>query len=264
MLYPAPSDASTSPMARRPVRIWTGAALVIGLLLMVMIETRSSAGDDGPVPAHRAPAHTVAAASDVSATAPPSPAASLAQASTPPAGLSVEQWQSLRERLADHPQRDAEIARIVAFFQYRQAVDQLRVLRTRPDDRAAFLAAAHAVDDGLAQRLANGEVNAGEAYQLKAVALEALEPDPQRRLAELRRWHAEMKSRMSAAPAPTESPEAIFREREAMLLAEQRVLAPAQRDEAKLAAQLQALREQVFDAASNPAAASTPKTGGTP
>ena len=48
----------------------------------------------------------------------PASAAAAAPSTQPPYGLSPEQWQQLQQALADHPQRDAEIARIGAYMQY--------------------------------------------------------------------------------------------------------------------------------------------------
>ncbi len=163
-----------------------------------------------------------------------------------PAGLSAQQWQSLREQYAGKPGGEAEIARVVAYLQYQQAVQALRQAQKQPTDTAALRAAAQQVDSGLTERISRGEVSAGEALALKAAALAVLQPDADARRAELAGWRA---AQQADAGSDTDRQQAArFREGEAALLARYRAQPAAQRDANQLAAQLQTLREQTFDA----------------
>jgi hypothetical protein len=194
-----------------------------------------------------------------SAPAPPTaeavvrPAPSIA--TTPPKGVTAEQWQSLRDSLASHPDRDREMARIAAYLEYRHAV---QALRSRPRDAAnteALRDAARRVDAGLADRIAQGEVTAGEALALKQAALDVLEPDVSRRAQAIEQWRAAQSPAAINGDASNDDTHrnALFHERQAALIATHRALPASQRDPARLAEQLQALRTEIFDAPQPPA-----------
>jgi hypothetical protein len=225
-------------------RAWAPLALVV-LAAVIFVVWRSPTVDasEKAVPA----AHTGSASAppNANATAP----LTTADATAPPSGVTAEQWQSLRESLAGHPDRDREMARIAAYFEYRHAVQALRSLPRDTANAQALRDAARRVEAGLAERIAQGEVTAGEALALEQAALEVLQPDTAQRALAIEQWRA-AQTPMPNAPQTSDDDarNAVFRERQAALVAAHRALPASQRDPAQLAAQLQALRTDVFDA----------------
>jgi hypothetical protein len=163
-----------------------------------------------------------------------------------PAGLTPEQYRELRATLADHPQRDAEIARVAAYLQFTaqwQAFQQQRAAGVIDDGLRAL---ARTLDEGLAQRLAQREVTAGEAAFVKAALLDVLQPDAASRDAALKAWRAEADAAARAAAPPPDAREAEFARRQAEIVAAWQALPPPQRDARRLEAELEALRQSVF------------------
>jgi hypothetical protein len=231
-------------------RAWAPLVLVL-LAAAIFVVWRSAPAD--------ANEQAVPAADAGSAPAPPTAEAVVRPAPSdttiPPSGVTAEQWQSLRDSLARHPDRDREMARIAAYFEYRHAV---QALRSGPRDTAnaeALRDAARRVDAGLADRIAQGEVTAGEALALKQAALDVLEPDASRRAQEIAQWRATQAPAAVNGNAANDDANrnALFRERQAELIATHRTLPASQRDPARLADQLQALRTEIFDAPQPPA-----------
>jgi hypothetical protein len=177
----------------------------------------------------------------------------------PPQGLGAEQLQQLRASLAHHPQREAEVARVSAYLQYSaqwQHFTERRAAGARADELRPLAAA---LDAGLAQRLQQREVSAGEALHIKAALLEVLEPDAAQRQAALREWR-ERHSAASAAGAAPDPQTAAFERRQAEIVAQWRALPPGERDPQRLEAELEALRQSSF-AAPPTAPTTTPPAG---
>jgi hypothetical protein len=227
-------------------RAWAPLVLV-ALAAVIFVVWRSPTVDasEKAVPA----AHTgsVSARPNANATA----RLTTGDATAPPNGVTAERWQSLRDSLASHPDRDRdrEMARIAAYFEYRHAVQALRSLPRDTANAQALRDAARRVEAGLAERIAQGEVTAGEALALEQAALDVLQPDPAQRALAIEQWRA------AQTPIPNapqinddDARNAVFRERQAALVAAHRALPASQRDPAQFAAQLQALRTDVFDA----------------
>ncbi len=225
-------------------RAWAPLALVV--LAAVIFVAWRSAPVDANEPALPA-AHTGSAPAPPTTEAAARPVAS--DAAAPPTGVTAEQWQSLRDSLARHPDRDREMASIAAYFEYRQAVQALRSLPRDTANVQALRDAARRVEAGLAERITQGEVTAGEALALEQAALDVLQPDPAQRASALQQWRA-VQTPVPNAPQTSDDDarNAVFRERQAALVAADRALPASQRDPARLAAQLQALRTEVFDA----------------
>jgi hypothetical protein len=174
---------------------------------------------------------------------PPVPAQALAAPA--PAGLSAQEWQQLNDALKDHPQREAEIARVTNYLRFAQSVQQFQTLReqTKGAPSDALRALAQTLNTGLEDRLKQGELSGGEAQLLKAAVLEVLMPDAAQRNTALRQWQ-----QARAAPtAVADAREAVYQREQATLLAAWQALPAAQRDEKQLEAQLEALRQRIFN-----------------
>ena len=196
----------------------------------------------GPAPAAK---NDVKAATDVALPAPASPTSS--PAGTPPYGLTQGQWQQLQQALADHPQRDAEMARIGAYMQYMNAAERFRHLRQQAAGAAPsaeLQALARTLEAGLQDHLDRGEMTVGEALLLRSATLEVLEPDNALRQQALAVWQQGLAS-VQAARTP-DPREAAFAQQQAALVAKWSALPAAQRDPRALETQLEALRQSIF------------------
>jgi hypothetical protein len=189
----------------------------------------SSAADPAHPGAGAPPSNGTATAS-----APPEAVAARPQAETPPPGLDAAQWATVLAELARHPQPEAERTRLHRYFTWSDAVQRWRGAR-------GDVALARAVDAGLAERLAQGEVSLAEARVLKAALLQTLEPDEARRLAAQQAFDATLPR--SAGPTPRET---AFLQRQSALVAAWQAQPASQRDPAALQRQLDALRRAQF------------------
>jgi hypothetical protein len=178
----------------------------------------------------------------------PASAPAAAPSTQPPYGLSPEQWQQLQQALADHPQRDAEIARIGAYMQYMGTAQRFRQLRQQAAGAAPgeeLQALARTLESGMQEHLDRGELTAGEALLLRSATLEVLEPDSARRQQALALWQQGMAS-VQAARTP-DAREAAFAQQQAALVAQWSAQPAAQRDPRALEAQLETLRQSLFN-----------------
>ncbi len=160
-----------------------------------------------------------------------------------PQGLSADQLQQLRASLAEHPQREAEVARVSAYLQYSAQWQHFVERRAAGATAEELRPLARTLDDGLTERLLQREASAGEALHIKTALLEVLAPDPATRQAALRDWRERQSAVVPAAPDPQT---AAFERRQAQIVASWRALPPAQRDTQKLEADLEALRQSSF------------------
>jgi hypothetical protein len=201
------------------------------------------AGSPFDAPSPQASAGAADPAHIATSGAPPADAA----AAPPPYGLSMEQWRQLQAALADHPQRDAEMARIGSYLAYMQKVRRLRELRPpgggAPSEE--LLALARAVETELPQHLARGEITAGEAMQLRVATLEVLQPDAAARQVALAAWKQSL-AQVAAQNRQPDPREALFQQRQAALVAAWSAQPPQQRDPRVLEERLEALRQEVF------------------
>lgn len=178
---------------------------------------------------------------------------------TRPRGVSAEQWQQVREALAEHSDRDAELARIGAFLSYQSDVERLRELRERGSTRSAaetaeLRALAQSIDAGLPDRLARNELTAGEALALRSAVLEALQDGDTAspvqvalRQQQLLAWGQDLARRAQAAHKP-DLREQRFGAEQAALVAAWQARPEAQRDPRELEQALEALRQRSFPA----------------
>lgn len=240
--------------SQRPRR-WAGVASFAVLLLTLWWIEHRGVTHPPDVPA----AHD-AASGVPSVLAPAEPASGLAAMGPsfasapivmppPPEGLDAAQWQSLRESLKDHPQRDAEIARVAEYMAFRSRVDRWRAARAQPAERDAARQLAHGLLDGLPVHVGRRELSAGEAMLLQDALLETLLPEAGAR--DARRLAERQRLKDAAPPAPdtralAERDERFQREQSALVAAWQAQPA-AQRDPKQLEASIAALRRSIYD-----------------
>lgn len=255
-----------TPFPRRPSRgrITPGVVVALGVAVAVVMGVavmRQPKHIGGMPPGAAATSSTPQAALDPT-TPPPAagPAPGTTAAPGVPPGVTAEQWAALQQEYAGQPDGPAQIARVVAFLQYRQEVQRFRALRDNPQaDREALRASARALEAGLDERLARGEVSASEALQIRTATAEVLLPDATARKAAVADWQRALAAR--SAPAPQAGADE-FRRREAEIVAAWQALPAAQRDPDALARQLQALRQQMFDPPGAQTPAPVPARGG--
>ncbi len=169
-----------------------------------------------------------------------------------PEGLTAEQWRELRASLADHPEREAEIARVVAYLQFSARWQHYMQARARGAPAAEVQALALTLDAGLDAHLLRRELGGSEALAMKAALLETLESDASTRAAALQAWRNRIDAAQrgiaaaSAERARDDAQGHEFQRRQAELVTAWRSLPPSARDAARLEADLDALRRSVF------------------
>lgn len=159
--------------------------------------------------------------------------------------LDAQQWAQLQQSLADHPQADAEAARIIELLAYQRSVQQFRAERAASAGAFSPTLAtlARRIDEGLDARIAHGEVSGPEAQRLKAALLEVLEPDAGRRTEALAIWR---QAQLAAHPPQTDPRDAQLQQAQQALVARWRRDAPAGAAPDVLVAQLEALRQRIY------------------
>jgi hypothetical protein len=274
-MEPSESLPQAPPAGAARPRVWAWAGLAaagLGLTFVCWPEPRpskaasdsastaasgyASAGAPQALPAtgQRSPVSALSATgtgTDVDASANP-------QLPAPPPGVSPEQWQAFVQSLEHHPQRAAEIERVLAFLAYQQNLERFRALRSaQTRGKAAsqeLKAIAQTLDASLNERLAAREVSAGEAAMLKAALAEAMGDGPtqaQVTRATISAWRASV---AAPAAAPDARERAFVVEQEQLMRAWQAQPA-GQRDPQALEAALEAARQRHFAA---PAPANAP------
>jgi len=171
-------------------------------------------------------------------------------AAVPPEGMSSEQWLALHESLKDHPERDAEIARVSDYMAYRARLERYRTLRAQgPAGEAQARELAESLLAALPARLARSEASAAEAMALQESLLETLYPDPTLRQ---QRRDVERRRLQQALPVPPDlrsqaERDNRFQREQAALVAAWRALPAEQRDTNQLEASIEALRLSIYD-----------------
>lgn len=175
-------------------------------------------------------------------TTPTAPTTNAAEVAAPAAPLMTpEQWQVLQTRLADHPQRDAEAARIVSLLGFQRAVTQWRAAQRRDPASPAVAEQARALAAQTLPRLRAGELAGPEALALQAALIAAHEPDPTRRAQALAQW----RDTASAAVAqPGDPRDAAYLAAQADVVAAWHRQHPTGQPDAALVAELDALRRR--------------------
>ena len=260
------------PAPRPPRRRWP-VVLALGVMALVGGGWMVAQGVDSPPaempvanqpPVHAEPALAapeskavdVASPSNATATgstAAASVAAPVATAEVRPAGVSAEQWASLRETLKDHPQRDAEIRRVAEFMDYMNAAQRFQALQASAHGGAELQQLARLLDAGLPTRLQRQEVSLGEARLLKLAITQALEPDASQREVQLAEWRATTAAVLAQVATSTaaDTRGADYANQQAAVVAAWQALPSNQRDPKRLESQLDALRAAAFASVSN-------------
>ena len=167
-----------------------------------------------------------------------------------PAFIGAEEWAMLQETLKDHPQRQKELDRIVAYLRFQKEFEAWQSLRDGGDVAQRHAVAQRLLDE-LPSRVAQREVNAGEAIVLQAALVEDLVADPGQREQRL----AQEKQRLATAPTSEEAQARErderqlrdFEQRQAAIVSQWQALPAEQRDPKWLDAQLEAARRASFD-----------------
>ncbi|CAN5899355.1 hypothetical protein BH11PSE8_BH11PSE8_37590 [soil metagenome] len=176
---------------------------------------------------------------------------------TPPAGVSAEQWAALQDALRNHPQREAELARISAYmaFQARQTRYRELLMSGRAGLEDARAMAASLLQE-LPAHVARGEVAGGEAILLQQSLFDTLASDASARV-------QQRLALRDAIPVPEDvqaqvALDARYKREEAALVKDWGARPAAQRDPSALADALETLRQTIFADGTAPAAAPLP------
>lgn len=174
--------------------------------------------------------------------APALPAAPTGSSGIPP-GMTADQWRQLNDALRDHPEREAEIARITSFVAFNSRVQQFHTQRTVGARPATLQPLAEQLQTEIGERLKRGELTLAEAENLETELLEVLETDTAARERSLAQWRSEH----AATPGPEIDPrEAEFGRQLAAAVENWQTLPEEQRDPQQLEAQLQAIRDSLY------------------
>ncbi|MDN3922114.1 hypothetical protein [Roseateles violae] len=181
------------PMPSRFFRI-AGVLMLLAAAALLFLLFEPPADEAAPPPRAEPPsAAPVATVSPFGAGATvPGPEAMPAQPPVAPSAsqpsLSYAELKQLIDEQAQKPDPDGELGRMAAALIFSDALLRLRQLYAEGGDPAEMQALARLIDERLPQQL--GQIDATEADRVKALLLELLEPDPQRRQAAWLGWRA--------------------------------------------------------------------------
>ncbi len=178
-------------------------------------------------------------------------------AATPPTGMNADQWTALQDALRDHPQREAELARISAYMAFQSLQTRYRELLAQgPTGQDEARAIAAALLQELPAHVARGEVAGGEAVLLQQSLFDTLGSDAAARV-------QQRLALRDAIPVPQDvqaqvALDARYKREEAALVRDWGARPAAQRDPATLAEALDALRQNIFADAAEPSGTPSP------
>ncbi|MES2090476.1 MAG: hypothetical protein V4532_10930 [Pseudomonadota bacterium] len=165
-----------------------------------------------------------------------------------PADIAAQDWKQLIEVLRDHPQREQELKRVVAYMRFKNDMDRWTALKDQPNV-AERHAAGQRVLDALPAHFANQEVTGAEALMLQAAIYADLVPDEAQRkpmlesarqaLLKVQAQDTVMQEKMSQDEALTQD----YKHREAEIMAR---YTAKQIDSPQLEKELNAARVAVF------------------
>lgn len=178
-------------------------------------------------------------------------------ASAPPAGMNAEQWAALQDALRDHPQREAELARISAYMAFQALQSRYReLLASGPAGRDEARAIAASLLQELPAHVARGEVAGGEAVLLQQSLFDTLGSDASARV-------QQRLALRDAIPVPQDVQaqvelDARYKREEAALVKDWGERPAAQRNPVALAEALETLRQNIFADAAEPSGTAPP------
>jgi hypothetical protein len=244
--------------SRSPGRLLPWLALLVSLLLLWWAwpsRIDNPPAGDGPAGLASTRAGTAPAALPVPQTEPqaaasPSPpqAGTAGAPDAPPPGVSPEQWQSLRDSLAQHPHAEQELTRLRAYLVWQDEAERFRALRQAQANQAPseeLRSLAQRVQSGIDARLRARELSAGEAALIKGATLEVLAGKAQAP-ALLKTWREA--SALASPAAPPDAREQAFAQEQQAILRAWQARPEAQRDAAALERELEAARQRHFAA----------------
>jgi hypothetical protein len=165
-----------------------------------------------------------------------------------PEGLSPAQWASLQEALAQHPDREREQARVLAYLRFQHQVAQWREAQGMAHAQRAALAQDIAAQ--LPTRLRNGELLPIEAEELLAAIAPEHEAQADRRAAwvasQKAHWHTSASPAEQAAQTQARQQDEAFARLSQVITARWLSTPEAERDQTALETALQGLRVQVY------------------
>ncbi|WP_423761720.1 phospholipase C accessory protein PlcR [Burkholderia sp. NLJ2] len=160
---------------------------------------------------------------------------------------------ALRRSLAERPDADAEVQRIVAFARFR---DEVAAYGDRRNSlpQAERTALARRILDELPDHVARNEIVPVQAEALSAALLTDTEADPATRGAAIRSMRAQWDAyaQQTVGPSPAQDPRYLAYEQQSrdVIRQVQASIADPDRQQTVIAQRLQALRVQLFDGAS--------------
>jgi hypothetical protein len=205
-------DSGFAGRAPTPAERWRAAwlglcGLAAAVLLTAWLFGRATPEAVVPAPVALQPsastAHRVAGAGSAGGTHPGSsvgsalppvpPSATPTTLPTPgvPGALTRDDIDELRRDLAGRPDAEAELQRIVAYRDFAAHWAHFVERRDAQASPAELRPMAEALDRQLDQRWRRHEVTAAEAALIKSALLDVLQPDADRRLAELQTWRTQ-------------------------------------------------------------------------
>jgi hypothetical protein len=163
--------------------------------------------------------------------------AAATSAAVPP-GVTAAQWAQISSEIQAKAGGAMELQRLASYLTWSDALRQLREARL---GGRLSVDLARLVDAGLDERVRQRELSAAEATRIKSVVLEATVQNPVEREQQLRQWA------MALFPAAEVDPrQAPFNQRQTAIVAAWSARPPQARDNAALARELDALRNQSF------------------
>jgi hypothetical protein len=193
-------------MRVKEVVFWGSVATGLAAALWMAVQ----AGDGGTLSQQRSSSHQRQPTALHAPTAQREAAASIPPANLIPqahelgtgSGLSPEELKDLRAELANHPDGEAEVRRVLGFLSFNRQWEAFKSARRDGASTVALRPLAQALDAQLAQHWAQGALTGAQALQLKAQLLDVLLPDEPSRSQALGRWQTQIWPARAAAAAP--------------------------------------------------------------
>jgi len=187
--------------------------------------------------------------SDQTALTQPTPTQMPAADDARPADFSQEEWDQLLSAVKDHPDPQAELARLVTYLRYQRDLEHWNLAQPHTAERQEI---GQRLLEALPTRLANREVTASEALLLQATIYSDLIPDEVERAAAIEQARNQLQRQIKNDPAvqaqqqKDQARRQVYKEREAEILSRFKA---GQIDAAQFEKELQAVRVEVYQPA---------------